>query len=102
MKIKLALFYLLVTTITTSAQHATDWIHYGEQRFGKVTFNLYAKRGSWGMGQQFYAANFYNGTSYKIKVEGELYANLTCGNEVYSKFNFDVGPYAEKTRVDPV
>ena len=91
-------FLLLFTTpLISSAQ----WVHFGQQKFGKVAFDLYAKRGSWGMGQQFYGANFINGIFYDIRVKGELYAQLTCGNEVFSRFEFTVKMYDSKRVLDP-
>lgn len=91
----------MVCTVQSVAQFADDWISYNSQQFGKVKFDLYAKRGSWGMGQQFYGANCYNGTSYKVRMEGEIYAQLVCGNEVSSSFSFTVDPYFEFRRVNP-
>ncbi|WP_448702675.1 hypothetical protein ACFGVR_10015 [Mucilaginibacter sp. AW1-3] len=62
--------------------------------FGKVSFDLYCKIGSWGFGQQFYAANFYNQTFYKVHVKGEYVATLICGNESVSKLDFTCDKYA--------
>lgn len=93
---RLAPAILLSLSLTAHAQ----WVHYGQQRFGKVSFELYAKKGSWGLGQQFYGANFSNGIFYDLHVTGVLYAKLTCGNEVTSNFDFKVDKYGSKIRVN--
>ncbi|MFM2232186.1 MAG: hypothetical protein RJB31_887, partial [Bacteroidota bacterium] len=63
-------------------------------------FELYAKRSSWGLGQQFFAANVKNGVPYKLRVQGELYAKLICGNESVSKLDFTIESYALMTKAD--
>lgn len=102
MKIFITLLFLtfLSYPFVSQAQFAHDWISYNNRQFGKIRFDLYAKRGSWG-GQQFYGANCYNGTSYKIRIEGEIYAQLICGNEVSSRFSFTADAYGEKYKIDP-
>jgi len=70
------------------------------QAFGKVSFDMYCKVGSWGYGQQFYPANFHNQTFYKIHVKGEYVAVLTCGNESISQMDFTCDKYSDIITVD--
>lgn len=70
------------------------WVSYGSASYGSVLqFQMYAKRSSWGLGQQFFAANVRNASMYKLHVTGELYAKLICGNESVSKLDFVIDKY---------
>lgn len=99
------LLFLIVTTtlllaklLPVSAQFAyKSSVHV---TFGKVSFDLYCKTGTFGYGQQFYPANFYNETFYDIHVKGEYVATLTCGNETVSKLNFTCKKYSSIIHVD--
>jgi len=77
------------------------WVKYTNSTWGKTLgFELYAKRSSWGMGQQFFAANVKNGVPYKLRVQGELFAKLICGNESVSKLDFTIDSYELMIKVD--
>jgi hypothetical protein len=88
-----------------SAQGNSDpmmaWVQYGTSTWGtSLGFELYAKKSSWGLGQQFFAANVKNGVPYKLRVKGELYAKLICGNESVSKLDFTIDSYARMTKAE--
>jgi len=99
---------LLLIFNSFSAAHAQGsgdpmmaWVQYATSTWGKTLgFELYAKRSSWGLGQQFFAANVKNGVPYKLRVQGELYAKLICGNESVSKLDFTIDSYALMTKAD--
>jgi hypothetical protein len=99
---------LLLIFNSFSAAHAQGsgdpmmaWVKYATSTWGKTLgFELYAKRSSWGLGQQFFAANVKNGVPYKLRVQGELYAKLICGNESVSKLDFTIDSYALMTKAD--
>jgi len=77
------------------------WVKYATSTWGKTLgFELYAKRSSWGLGQQFFAANVKNGVPYKLRVQGELYAKLICGNESVSKLDFTIDSYARMIKAE--
>ncbi len=78
-----------------------QWRSFGESKVGNLTFDLYAKKGSWGMGQQFFGANVKSNFSMKVRVEGELVAHLTCGNEAISKLDFKIESQELIYKVDP-
>ena len=80
---------------------APRWQRAGTETFGKVSFELYAKQGSWGFGQQFFGANFSNNIFYKIHVKGLLVAILVCGDTVFSNVDFVAEKYSTVTKVYP-
>jgi TPR repeat protein len=81
--------------------HAQVWVSQGRITFGSTYFEVYQKNASWGMGQQFFGTNFYNGLSYKLHVKGEFYAVLFCGNEAVSKLDFTVEAHTQINKVKP-
>jgi hypothetical protein len=87
--------------IEPARKKANQWVGSGVQYSvgNALAITFYNKRGSWGMGQQFFAANVTNKTSYKLRVTGELYANLICGNESISEVSFTIEPGASITKV---
>jgi hypothetical protein len=52
------------------------------------------------LGQQFFAANVKNGVPYKLRVQGDLFAKLICGNESLSKLDFTIDIYALMIKAD--
>jgi TPR repeat protein len=84
----------VLSTNLAFGQSVTGYKNIIQVTFGKVRFELYCKIGSWGLGQQFYSANFYNQTFYKVHVKGEYVATLLCGNESVSKLDFTCDKYA--------
>jgi hypothetical protein len=94
----LSIALLLANVIPASAQYAyKSAVH---MTFGKVSFDLYCKMGTFGFGQQFYPANFYNQSFYDIHVKGEYVATLTCGNEAVSQLDFTCKKYSSIIHVD--
>ncbi len=78
-----------------------EWVSNGHSSAGTVLrIQFYYKKSSWGLGQQFFAANVQNATPYKIRVTGELYAKLVCGNESTSKLYFILNPYESLTKAE--
>jgi len=101
----ICLLLILISFSAANAQGSGDpmmaWVKYATSTWGKTLgFELYAKRSSWGLGQQFFAANVKNGVPYKLRVQGELYAKLICGNESVSKLDFTIDSYALMTKAD--
>ena len=96
---------ILISFSAANAQGGGDpmmaWVQYATSTWGKTLgFELYAKRSSWGLGQQFFAANVKNGVPYKLRVQGELFAKLICGNESVSKLDFTIDSYALLIKAD--
>ncbi|MBX9891177.1 MAG: hypothetical protein K2Y12_02520 [Chitinophagaceae bacterium] len=78
------------------------WIRYGQETMYKnvISYQLFAARLSWGLGQQFFAANIKNYTSKRIKIKGKLVANLICGNTETSKIDFILKPNETLIKAD--
>ena len=89
---------LVVLPFGLSAQFAYKFVTH--TTFGKFRFDLYCKSGSFGFGQQFYPANFYNQSFYDVHVKGEYVATLVCGNEAVSNLDFTCKKYSAITHVD--
>lgn len=109
-KLLIAISLLLVISMPTNSVFAQDDILSGvtpryknviTQTFGKIRFDLYCKTGSWGDGQQFFAANCFNSTFYDVHVTGEYAATLVCGNEAVAKIDITVKKYGSIIHVDP-
>jgi hypothetical protein len=92
------LLFLMASSISSIR---AQWRSFGESKVGNLIFDLYAKKGSWGMGQQFFGANVKSNFSMKVRVEGELVAHLTCGNEAISKLDFKIESQQLIYKVDP-
>lgn len=97
---KLLLLALLFGVLGTSKTNA-QWRHYGLIKIGKLSFDVYAKRASWGLGQQFIAANVSSSINKKIHVQGQFTATLTCGNQVSSELFFKLQPGGQLIKLDP-
>nr|WP_121272135.1 hypothetical protein [Pedobacter schmidteae] len=63
------------------------------QQNPELWVTMYARKRSWGMGQQFYSIQIENVTDKKLKVKGNYHAVLTCGNEVSSDIDIILGPH---------
>lgn len=105
MKKIICLILICKSFYVVNAQGSGDpmmaWVHYGTSTWGtSLGFDLYAKKSSWGLGQQFFAANAKNDVPYKLRVQGELYAKLICGNEAVSKLDFTIDSYASMIKAE--
>lgn len=69
-----------------------DTFTFPNQSNTQVHVTMFAKKKSWGMGQQFYGMKIENLTSGKLHVKGHYYAKLTCGNETREKFDIRLKP----------
>lgn len=63
------------------------------QQNPEIWVMMYARKRSWGLGQQFYGIQIENITDKKLKIKGTYYAILTCGNEVSSEIDVILGPH---------
>jgi len=94
----LTVILVLMKMLPASAQFA--YKSFSHVSFGKFGFDLYCKTGSFGYGQQFYPANFYNQSFYDVHVKGNYVATLVCGNEAVSHLDFTCKKYSSVIRVD--